>query len=64
MTLSSPSGADSKIHDHQPIGDRPVGGVGGFHATVLGEISIRMISMFVRGMSELYMSGWDFVVLG
>ena len=52
-TLSSPGGAGSTIHEPQPIRDRPVGGIGDFH-TVRGGINPGDVSVFVPGLSELY----------
>ena len=52
-TLSSPGGAGSIIFQPQPIRDRPVGGIGDFH-TVRGGINPDDISVFVPGLSELY----------
>ena len=45
-TLSSPGGAGSIIYDPQPIRDRPVGGVGDFHA-VRGDINSGDIHPFL-----------------
>ena len=52
-TLSSPGGAGSTIYEPQPIRDRPVGGIEDFH-TVRGGINPGDISVFVPGLSELY----------
>ena len=52
-TLSSPGGAGSIIYEPQPINDRPVGDIGDFH-TVRGGINPGDISVFVPGLSELY----------
>ena len=52
-TLSSSGGAGSIIYEPQPIRDWPVGGIGDFHA-VRGGINPGDISVFVPGLSELY----------
>ena len=56
-TLSSPGGAGSIIYKPQPIRDRPVGGIGDFH-TVRGGINPGDISVFVPGLSEVYIRKW------
>ena len=60
-TLSSPGGAGSIIYEPQPIRDRPVGGIGDFH-TVRGGINPGDISMFVPGLSELYICEWIMIL--
>ena len=42
------------MYEPQPIRDRPVGGIGDFH-TVREGISAGDISVFVPGLSELFM---------
>ena len=60
-TLSSPGGAGSITYEPQPIGDRPVGGIGDFH-TVRGGIDPGDISVFVPGLSELYICEWIMIL--
>ena len=61
-TLSSPGGADSIIHDPQPIRDRPVGGVGDYFHTVRRGINPGDIDpcLFVRSrvIEVVYMYVW------
>ena len=56
-TLSSPGGAGSITYEPQSIRDWPVGDIGDFH-TVRGGINPGDISVFVPGLSELYMCEW------
>ena len=59
--LSSPVDAGSITYEPQPIRDRPVGGTGDFH-TVREGINSGDTSVFVPGLSELYISEWMMVL--
>ena len=54
-------GAGSIIYEPQPIRDRPVGGIGNFHA-VRGGINPGDISVFVPVLSELFMCEWIMIL--
>ena len=49
------------IYEPQPIRDRPVGGIGGFH-TVRGGINPGDVSVFVHGLSELHVCEWIMIL--
>ena len=59
--LSSPGGAGSIIYERQLIRDRPVGGIGDFH-TVRGGINPGYISVFLPGLSGLYICEWIMIL--
>ena len=59
--LSSPGGAGSIIYELQPTRDRPVGGIGDFH-TLRGGINTGDMSVFVPGLSELYIHEWIMIL--
>ena len=59
--LSSTGGDGSIIYESQLIRDTPVGGIGDFH-TVRGGINPDDISVFVPGLSELYICEWIMIL--
>ena len=60
-TLSAPGGAGSIIYEPQPIRARSVGVIENFH-TVRGGINPGDISVFVPGLSELYIYEWIMIL--